>query len=69
MNRRKPSFRRPKDILLITLRNLFQGDEIFCTNRTYDAIKSRVRDFSESQQDRRMATIPCEGITKIRRVV
>ena len=66
--RRKHSIHKPKDILGLSLRNLWLGDELICTSRTYDAIRGRVNEFSRSHQDKRLATITCGSIMKIRRV-
>ena len=67
--RRKTFRRKPKDVLDITLRSLFQGEELICTPRTFENIKDRVESFNCSHQDRRMGVIPSVGIRKIRRVV
>ena len=67
--RRKTFKRRPKDILDIALRNLFQGDELICTPRTLENIRERVEQFNQLRQDRRVSVISSVGIRKIRRVV
>jgi len=67
--RRKTFRRKPKDILDIALRNLFQGEELLCTPRTLENIKGRVESFNLLRQDRRMSVISSVGIRKIRRVV
>lgn len=63
--------RQPKDILVIALRNLWQGDELLCTHRTYSNIKDRVESFRESRKDViRIETTPYgPAMRKIRRVV
>jgi hypothetical protein len=66
--RRKTFKRKPKDILDIALRNLFQGEELLCTARTFGNIKGRVESFNCSHQDKRMGVIPSMGIRIIRRV-
>ncbi len=60
--------RRPKDILTLALKNLWAGEELICTQRTYDAIRDRVNDFARSKQDRRIATIRALPLVKLRRV-
>lgn len=65
--RRKRFTRKPKDILSLALRNLWPGEEIICTKKTYEAVKDRMKSFS--WPDRRIETIPY-GVTirAIRRV-
>lgn len=60
--------RKPKDILVIALRNLLQKEELICTARTYANIQDRVDAFSSANQDRRFQTFSWGGIRKIRRV-
>jgi hypothetical protein len=66
--RRRPATRRPKDILVLALRNLWAGDELICTPRTHRNIKDRIDVWSKSQPERRIAIIHAAPITKIRRV-
>ena len=63
--------RRPKDPLVIALRNLLQGEELLCTSKTYANIKDRVEAFRESRKDViRIETMPYGPVMrKIRRVV
>ena len=65
--RRRRTFRRPKDILTLALKNLWPGDELLCTARTGDAIRSRVESFRASKTDWRLEVIPYGPIRKIRR--
>jgi hypothetical protein len=66
---RKRFTRKPKDILSLALRNLWPGEEIICTKRTYDAVKVRLEALSQSFGDRRIEITPDRGIIrKIRRV-
>jgi hypothetical protein len=61
--------RKPKDILVFALRNLVIGDGgIFCTTRTYEAIKDRLDTYFDFNHDRRIITNKFEGINHIRRV-
>ena len=58
-----------KDILSLALRNMWPGEEIICTKRTYEAVKVRLEALSQSFGDRRIETMPDRGIIrKIRRV-
>jgi hypothetical protein len=59
---------KPKDILALALKNLWPGEELICTSRTYGNIRERVDAFAVSHKDRRLATITWENIKKIRRV-
>jgi hypothetical protein len=63
--------RRPKDVLVIALRNLLQGEYLLCTQRTYTNIKDKVEAFRESRKDViRIETTPYGPVMrKIRRVV
>ena len=67
--RRRRAIRRPKDILTLALKNLWPGDELLCTARTGDAIRSRVESFRASKQDWRVEIISYGPIRKIRRVL
>ena len=67
--RRRRTIRRPKDILTLALKNLWPGDELLCTARTGDAIRSRVDAFRASKQDWRVEIISYGPIRKIRRVL
>jgi hypothetical protein len=60
--------RKPKDILFLTLKNLWPGEEIICTQSTYSSIESRVEAFRAIQHEKRVATIQDGQIRKIRRV-
>jgi len=66
--RRKRSTRKPKDILALSLKNLWPGEELLCAKGTYENISERVDAFRAVQTDRRIATINWGGIYKIRRV-
>ena len=67
MRNRKQFVRKPKDVLGITLRNLSVGEEVFCTSKTYDAIKDRVHEFTQARQDRRWSILQWGSIKKIKR--
>ena len=64
---RRRAIRRPKDILTLALKNLWPGDELLCTARTGDAIRSRVESFRASKTDWRLEVILYGPIRKIRR--
>lgn len=68
IHRKKASPRKPKDYLVITLRNLLQGQEILCTSHTFENIKDRVNEFSQSRKDLEFKVFSWGGIKKIRRV-
>ena len=68
-HRKKMKPNKPRNILLTLLRNMWLGDEIICTNRTYENIKGRVDSFAKSRKDRRLDIIPCGAIRKIRRTI
>ena len=61
--------RKPKDILVLALKNLWVGEELICTASGYSRMKERVDAFSRSRQDLRLAVIPWGAIRKIRRTV
>jgi hypothetical protein len=67
--RRKRFTRKPKDVLVLALLNLWPGDELLCTNRTYEAIQNRLKVFRQSRQDIRLATMSSGAVRKIRRVL
>jgi hypothetical protein len=58
---------KPKDILTLALRNLWLGDEILCTARTFGSIKVRVESFVRSRQGWRTDVIQSGNLRKIRR--
>jgi hypothetical protein len=61
--------RKPKDILVMALRNLVIGDGgIYCTPKTYDAIKERVVAYSNSNRDRTIVINKFRDINHIRRI-
>lgn len=60
--------RKPKDTLNLALKNLWPGEELICTPRTYAAIEQRLEAFRAVQQDKRIATIRDKDLRKIRRV-
>ena len=70
-HKRRQFRRRPKDVLVIALRNLLQSEELLCTQRTYTNIKDRLEAFRESRKDViRIETVPYgPTMRKIRRVV
>ena len=59
---------KPKDILILALRNLLVSQEITCTPQTYDKIKDRVDAFCQSRKDLRFAQITWGNIRKIKRI-
>jgi hypothetical protein len=59
--------RKPKDILGLALKNLSVGEEVFCTSKTYDAIKDRVHEFTQARQDRSWSILQWGSIKKIKR--
>ena len=61
--------RRQRDILNLALKNLWAGDELICTERTYGRIKDRVDAFRSSRQDKRIDIIPWGNLRKIRRTI
>ena len=66
---RKPAHHRPKDILVLALRNLWVGEELLCTAKSYEANKGRIDRFRQSRSsDMRIEIIPNGVIRKIRRV-
>ena len=67
--RRHRSNRKPKDILVIALRNLWPGEEILCTSRTGENVRSRVDVFCQSRRDLRIEMISYGPVKKIRRVL
>jgi hypothetical protein len=68
MRPRKTAQRKPKNILLLALNNLWPGEELICTQRTFSAISSRVNSYFKSTPTRRLAIVPWDGLRKIRRV-
>jgi hypothetical protein len=64
---RKRVTKRPKDVLGLALKNLWQGETLICTERTWNNIRERVEAFKESHKDRRIVVIPYGPIKKIRR--
>ena len=70
--RKRRVIRKPKDMLKIALKRLWQGDELLCTKRTFEAISSRVAAFNYSWRDRRIVTLPddeSENMMIIRRTM
>jgi hypothetical protein len=64
-----PKKRRPKNILVMALRNLVIGDGgISCTKRTYSNIMDRVEDFKRSRKDLRIESRPWGAMVNTRRV-
>lgn len=63
--KRRIVMRKPKDILSLALRNLWPGEEIICTKRTYDAVKDRLKSITDSYADRRIETIKHGATWKI----
>jgi hypothetical protein len=66
--KKRRTFRKPKDILTLALKNLWPGEELLCTRRCYTNIAERLNEFANAHKDRRLATITWENIKKIRRV-
>ena len=65
---RKRFTKKPKDILTLALKNLWQGEELICTQRCHTNIAERLNEFANAHKDRKLATITWGNIKKIRRV-
>lgn len=62
--RRKKFKRKPKDVLLLAIRNLGvkkgleeYGEQLICTRRSYDAMGDRIKEITESLADRKFGII------------
>jgi len=63
--RRKRFTRKPKDILLLALRNLWIGEELICTRKSYESMMDRIKQITESFTERRYGIIRHGAIWKI----
>jgi hypothetical protein len=63
--KRKRFTRKPKDILLLALRNLWIGEELICTRKSYEAMMDRIKQITESFTERRYGIIRHGAIWKI----
>jgi hypothetical protein len=68
MTPRRPYRRRPKDILTLSLKALTVNDEIICSVRTYNNIRTRLSEFQSAHDDRSYKSDIWHGIRKIKRV-
>ena len=55
--KRRIVMRKPKNILYLALRNLRVGEELICSCRSYDAMKDRIKEITESFTERRYGII------------
>ena len=60
---------KPKDVLVLALKNLWVGEELSCTAWSYARIKDRLDAFSISHDYMSIAVIPKGNIRKIRRTM
>lgn len=65
---RRKRIRKPKDLLVLALRDLLVGEDVICTSQTHEAIKDRVDAFYQSRKDLRFAQIKEGPTMKIKRV-
>ena len=65
---KKHRVRKPKDLLVMSLRNLLVGQYLIVTPKTLVNIQDRIDEFRKSRQDLRFAVIPDSGTRKIKRI-
>jgi hypothetical protein len=60
--------KRPRDILVLALRNLHVGEELLCTSRTYTQIAPRIEAFKQTYPTCRFNVLQRDGVKHIKRI-